>query len=78
MLAQGDSFRMDIGLKGVDMSRFKEGVDPALVMKMLAWFAEGYMNQLGSKGDIDMDDITREFDLCLNMLRQNLYREEFL
>jgi AcrR family transcriptional regulator len=78
MLSRGESLRSYIGLNGVDMSKFREGVDPALVMKMLVWSAEGYINQLGNKKEMDIDEINSEFELCLDMLKQNLYREEFL
>lgn len=78
MMVQGESFRSKIALNGIDASKFKEGIDPTLVMKMLVWFSEGYVNQLGDKGKMDIQDINREFNLCLNMLKQNFYKEEFL
>ena len=78
MMVQGESFRTKIALNGMDASKFKEGIDPTLVMKMLIWFTEGYVSQLGDKGKMDIEDINREFNLCLNMLKQNFYKEEFL
>jgi TetR/AcrR family transcriptional regulator len=78
IMAQGEAFRSNIALNRMDASKFKEGIDPLLVMKMLVWFAEGYASQLGLKVQMDIDDITREFNQCLNMLKQNFYKEEFL
>lgn len=78
MLVQGESFRSNIAINGIDISKFKEGIDPVLVVKMLTWFAEGYINQLGNKVKMDIDDISREFNLCLNMLKQNFYKGEYL
>lgn len=78
MMLQGEAFRSHIALDGIDMSKFKEGIDPALVIKMLTWFAEGYVSQLGVNTTMDIDDINREFNQCLNMLKQNFYKEEFL
>lgn len=78
MMVQGEAFRSHIALNGIDTSKFKEGIDPTLVLKMLTWFAEGYVNQLGVNAQIDIDDINREFNQCLQMLKQNFYKEEFL
>lgn len=78
MMAQGEAFRSDIALTGIDLTKFKEGVDPNLVMKMLTWFAEGYVSQFRDKVEFDLDDINREFYQCLDLLKQNFYKEEFL
>jgi AcrR family transcriptional regulator len=78
ILSQGDAFRWHIALDGIDAFKFKEGIDPNLVVKMLTWFAEGYMNQIGDKAQMNIDDINKEFSLCLNMLKQNFYKGEFL
>lgn len=78
MMAQGEAFRSDIALSGIDLSKFKEGIDPNLVMKMLTWFAEGYVSQFRDKAEFYLDDINREFYQCLDLLKQNFYKEEFL
>ncbi len=78
MMVQREAFRSRIALNGIDTSKFKEGIDPTLVLKMLTWFAEGYVNQIGANAQIDIDDINREFNQCLQMLKQNFYKEEFL
>ncbi len=78
MMAQGEAFRSDIALSGIDLTKFKEGIDPNLVMKMLTWFAEGYVSQFRDKAEFDLDDINREFYQCLDLLKQNFYKEEFL
>jgi len=78
MMAQGEAFRSDIAFTGIDLTKFKEGVDPNLVMKMLTWFAEGYVSQFRDKVEFDLDDINREFYQCLDLLKQNFYKEEFL
>ena len=35
ILAKGDDFRSKIAFDGMDASKFKDGIDPGLVMKML-------------------------------------------
>lgn len=78
MMAMGDAFRATISLDGIASHKFKDGVDQALVVKMLAWFGEGYVNQLGMSGMLDVDALNREFKQILTMLKQNLYKEAYL
>lgn len=78
MLSMGEAFRSTLSLDGVEIHKFKEGVDPKLVVKMLTWFAEGYMNQLGTYGMLDVDALNLEFSQCLVMLKENFYKEAYL
>ncbi len=76
-----EAFRGDIALGGIDTSKFKEGVDPALVLNMLVKYSEGYVNGMTSPSDIadyDIEAMMTEFTACMQMLKQNLYKEEFL
>lgn len=78
ILTKSEAFRRKISFDGMDYSRFKEGVDPNLVLKMLLWLTDGYMNQLSNKTDIDYEDFFKEFEECMNLLRNNFYREEYV
>ncbi|GKU24159.1 TetR/AcrR family transcriptional regulator [Clostridium folliculivorans] len=78
IIAQGDGFREKIAFEGIDMSKFKESVDLKVVMKMLTWMTDGFMNQFSGKTDVDFEDICNEFYDCMNMLRKNFYKEEYL
>jgi TetR/AcrR family transcriptional regulator len=74
ILAKGDGFRNKIAFEGMDYSKFKDGIDPKLVMKMLTWLIDGYANQLSSRAEIDYDVIFKEFDECMNLLKNNFYK----
>lgn len=74
ILAKGEGFRNKIAFEGMDYSKFKEGVDPKLVLKMLLWISEGYASQLSREVEIDYDVFYKEFEECLNLLRNNLYK----
>lgn len=74
---EGENFRQRLVLDGVDASKFKEGVDPKLVLKMLTWMGYGYMNASPMKTQIDLDAVCQEFEACVHMLRSNLYKEEY-
>ena len=76
-LSKGEDIRQQITLEGTDERKFKEGVDPELVLHILLKFTEGV---IGSRLDNtrSIDEIILEFTQCLNMLKSNLYKEEFL
>ncbi|MCL1982673.1 MAG: TetR/AcrR family transcriptional regulator [Clostridiales bacterium] len=77
LLSKGEDVRMQIALSGTDESKFKDGVDPKLVINILVKFTEGVM---GSRLDnlVSIDAIMLEFSQCVDLLRNNLYKEEFL
>ena len=78
IIANGKGFRNKIAFDGMDYSKFKEGIDPKLVMKMLGWLTDGYMNQLSNKTEVNYEDFLKEFEECMNMLRNNFYKEEYV
>jgi len=78
IIAKGEGFRNKIAFDGMDYSRFKEGIDSKLVMKMLGWLTDGYMNQISSKTEVDYEVFFKEFEECINLLRNNFYKEEYV
>lgn len=78
IFAKGEAFRNKIAFDGMDASKFKDGIDPKLVMKMLTWFSEGFISQFSSKAEVDLEAICKEFDECMDLLKNNLYKEEYL
>lgn len=77
-LEKGEGFRNKIALDGMDFTKFKENIDLKLLMKMLSWLADGYAKQLSNQKDIDYDVMFKEFDDCLEMLKNNFYKEDYL
>lgn len=81
LLSKGEGFRNRIALDGMDASKFKENIDPKLVMKMLVWLAEGYTSQLSNKTDfaeLELDVLFKEYFECMDLLKNNFYKEEYL
>lgn len=76
--SEGEAFRNKIAFDGMDASKFKDGIDIKLVMKMLLWQAEGFMNQFSMKSELDIDSFCDEFYQCMDLLKKNLYKEEYL
>lgn len=61
----------------IDFSKFKDNVDVQLVIKMLYWLGIGYMKERFEKDDMSLDEIMSDFESVLNLLKYNLYKEEF-
>lgn len=78
ILAKGEGFRNKIAFDGMDVSKFKEGIDPNLVMKLLTWFVEGYISKSSSKSGLDIEVLCKEFDECVNLLKNNFYKGEYI
>jgi len=77
LLSKGAGVRSEVVLSGADESKFKDGVDPKLVMNIIVKFTEGVVG-----GRLDkmrtIDEIMLEFTECVNLLRNNLYKKECL
>jgi TetR/AcrR family transcriptional regulator len=78
ILAKGEGDRNRIAFEGVDFSKFKDEKNIELLMKMLTWIGDGYANQMKNKPKIDYDEMYKEFEECLELLRKCLYKEEYL
>lgn len=78
ILPKGEDFRSKFVLTGMDASKFKDEVDPKLVLKMLTWVSEGYMSELPSVASFDIEVMSKVFEECLNLLKNNFYKEEYL
>ena len=76
--SEGEDFRRKIAFKGMDASKFKDGIDPKLVMKMLTLLGYGCINIASSKVKVNIDSLCKEFEECINLLKNNLYKKEYL
>ena len=63
----------------VRWERFREGVDPMHVVRMLVWCGDGYLHdQLRGGGELNMDAMLAEFLTWLDLLERATYQEEYL
>ncbi|MEL7571293.1 MAG: TetR/AcrR family transcriptional regulator [Eubacteriaceae bacterium] len=65
-------------IDGVDVLRFKPDIDIKLVFKILQYFTEGYLSKAPVKDDTDIRSLIKELDECINLLKNNLYKESCL
>lgn len=57
-------------------SKFKDGVDPKLLEKLLVWAGVGMGYDLGEELE-NFDSLADDFYKCLDMLEKFFYREEY-
>ncbi len=76
LLEQSESFRNKIALDGMDTSKFRDGIDPNLVLKMLVWMAEGFVSNFKLSTNDNLDTFCEEYYKCMDLLKRNFYKED--
>ncbi len=69
-------------VENIDMSVFKEELDKCKVCEMVIWVIQGYSNKIlgnfrandGYKDNLNLDNILKEFDEYLDLLRDSFYK----
>ena len=62
----------------MDLHKFKDGVDPKAVVRLLMLAAEGMLAETGACTAQEIDTLFGEYQKYAGMLRQFLYKEEYL
>ena len=70
----GRTIGKKMAFEGADFSKFKDDIDPNLVMNMIDWISEGYMSKMASVGESDLDELYKVFEECLRLFRKNFYK----
>lgn len=74
-------------LDNLDLYKFKDGVDPFMVLQLISWCSEGVVNQIQIKNlmnpeskeeEIDYKEVIQLYDQYVAMIRKNFYKEEYL
>lgn len=69
----------DIYFKDLELKKFKDGIDPRQIYKMLVWMIDGYMHEQRMYGrDIQVEMFEKNFFGWIEMFRNSTYREEYL
>lgn len=61
-----------------DLSKFKEGVSPEMVLNIIIWMAEGYMRSRTAEQLKDLPGANKEYLDHVELLRQQFYKPEYL
>lgn len=71
----------------LDLTKFKDGVDPKMVMQLVIWCTEGIANLFSMKekmkpeeqrGIPDFKEMVSLYESYLELLKNNFYKEEYL
>ena len=68
----------DTFLERMDLFKFKDGVDPRAVIRLLMLAAEGMLAETGACTAEEIDALFQEYKKYADMLRQFMYKEEYL
>lgn len=75
---QGKQMRSDILFIHSDKEKFKKPEYADLTWKLLAGYGESFVNAAMTFGIDGLGEMQQEFEDCIQMLKQNLYKEEYL
>lgn len=75
--SESEGLRNKVAFEGTDASKFKDDIDPKLVMKILTLLTDGYLCKI-SKTGIDLDALCEEFDEYIDLFKRNFYKEKYL
>lgn len=76
ILKNTEKFKDKIAFHGIDTSKFKDDIDPELVMQLLSWIGDGYAAQASKNAKVDYDHLQEVLNNCLDLLKNNFYKEE--
>ena len=62
----------------VDVWKFKEGVDPRQVIRLLTLMSEGMLARTGASTAQEIEALYQEYLAYADMLRRHLYKEEYV
>lgn len=74
--SESESLRSKVAFEGTDTSKFKDDIDPKLVMKILTLLTDGYLCKILKTG-IDLDALCEEFDEYIDLFKRNFYKEKY-
>lgn len=77
IMPEAQKFSYDLVVKKEDKVKFRDGVDIDVIMRLMFLMAEGYAHEM-SDDPCQLDKITAELERIMNMLKSNLYKEEYL
>ena len=63
----------------IDLAKFRDDADPREIYHMLAWMAEGYMQECQrAGGELDIENLMEKFRLWSAYFKRMSYKEEYL
>lgn len=73
---KGENLRSKL-YEGIDTFKFKDDIEPKLVMRILSLLTDGYLSKIRETG-FDLGALLKEFDEYMNLFKRNFYKEKYL
>jgi len=70
----GKTIGKKVTFEDADFSKFKDDIDPNLVMNMIEWIVEGYMSKFKDAEETDFDELYSVFEECMQLFKRNFYK----
>jgi TetR/AcrR family transcriptional regulator len=73
--------------QGLDYYKFKDGIEPMMIIQLLSWCSEGCANQVllkekmnpsSNKSSADFNEIIKLYEAYIILFRNNFYKAEYL
>ncbi|GAA0802034.1 TetR/AcrR family transcriptional regulator [Faecalicatena orotica] len=62
----------------IETYKFKDGIDPFKVFKMLRWMGDGYIHDIQMSGrGFNINELLKEFNEWMDMMKRLVYKEEY-
>ena len=75
-LADSMKVRERLLFTGIDVSKFKDDINPKLLDKLLVWAAEGLTNNFGKDMNVDeIETVVKELYDCLDIMKKYFYKD---
>ena len=69
----------EVYFKHMDVSLFKEEIDPKQIYRMMLWMSEGYILEKQRTGSsLSFEKMVEDFNVWKEMFKKISYREEYL
>lgn len=71
----------------IDAHKFKDGIEPFMVLQLISWCSEGVVNQIRTSNmmnpqkksdEIDYNEFIQLYDQYVTLIRNHFYKEEYL
>jgi TetR/AcrR family transcriptional regulator len=73
---KGENLRNKL-YEGIDAFKFKDDVEPKMVIRILSLLTDGYLSIIPGTG-FNLDALLKEFDEYMNLFKRNFYKEKYL
>lgn len=75
LIEQYTSFKSNQGIKQIDTSNIRPGIDIGMMYREMYYASEGFLWEKNQKGDIDVDEMEREYKELIGFWKK-LYTKE--